>query len=701
MFGNKWKRAAAAVAAAVVLTGSLAGNAQVQAAAAVQEPEFTDEERQFIESCGSWKVGYVTDRVPISFQEETTGELCGVSRQIFDRIEELSGLDFEYAPLPGGSVTYDLLREGGFDLVTNVEYNEENKNARGILISQPYLNTRKVIVGRSDVVFDQSQKLQIAVAMGSQTLKKVIAEQFPNFEIVDYNTIGDCFEAVFDGDVDVLMQNQFVAEYWMSRAKYEKLKVIPVVGLADQLCFSAVTPIGEPDSQETQQKETLISIIDKTIACISEEEVNTYLIESTMSHQYTYKLDDILYRYRYAVRISVFALVVLSVLVVLILRYRLKTLAARAEAEAKGRFLSAMSHELKTPINGMAGLNQLMAQNLDDGERMRDYLEQSALTTRYLLSLVNDILDMSQLQDNETVIEKKSFLLPLVLATAESIERIRIERKQMTFTVEADVPCPRLLGDELRVQQVLLNLLDNAHKFTPEGGSITLRVSQKKNADAVLTQIEVADTGCGMSEEFQKKIFDSFTQELESVSKGNQGTGLGMAISWRLAKLMGGDLTVQSAVGKGSCFTFTFLAREDRQGAESPAKEADKKPKDQVHILVAEDNELNAEIMLELLHEAGYSASLAGNGQKAVELFAASEPGWFSYILMDLLMPVKDGFEAAEEIRRLHRPDAKTVKIYACTANDMQGERERAVESGMDGFLAKPVDLKDLLALLS
>ncbi len=697
MFGGRFKKAAAAVLA-VILMGSL----PVCAEAPEAEVNYTEEELQFIQSSDTWKVGYVTDRIPISFQDRQTGELSGVSRKIFDRIQEVSGLKFDYVPLPEGSVTYDYLWGERFDLVTNVEYNEENKKARGILISHPYLDTRKVIVGHSDVTFDQNQHLQIAVVTGSQTLKKVIAEQFPNFEIVDYNSIEDCFEAVYNREVDVLMQNQFVAEYWLSRAKYEKLKVIPLVGVADQLCFSAVTEIENPDSEDTQKKDMLIKIIDKTIAGISEEEITSMLITSTMEHQYEYKWDDVIYRYRYAVGISLAGSVVILALLVLIIRYRLRTMAARAEAKAKGRFLSAMSHELKTPINGMAGLNQLMGQNLDNTEKLKDYLEQSSLTTRYLLSLVNDILDMSQLQENETVIEKEPFSLPLVLATVESIERIRIERKRMDFRIDAQITHPQLLGDELRVQQVLLNLIDNAHKFTPEGGNITIQVNQEeKENGSILTRCQVIDTGCGMSEEFQSKIFDSFTQELESVSKGNQGTGLGMAISYRLAKLMNGDLTVSSTVGKGSQFVFTFLAEPSKSAGQNVLSGQDPAPSDAPkRILIAEDNELNAEIMLELLREAGYSASLAENGQKVVELFAASEPGWFSYILMDLLMPVKDGFTAAAEIRALNRADAKTVKIFACSANAMQEERTKIEGSGMDGFIAKPMDLKVLLEML-
>ena len=189
-----------------------------------------------------YKVGYVQDRKPVSFINES-GELGGITRYILDRISELSGVEFEYVALPTGSVTYDYLLNEGFDLVTSVEYNEENKQARGILISDPYLSSQKVIVAREGVEFSYNADLKVAVSTGSQTLKKVLTRIFPNFELVDYDSVEACLDAMKRGEADLLIQNQYVAEYWLYRPSYENLKVIPIMGLEDKLCFSAVVPL--------------------------------------------------------------------------------------------------------------------------------------------------------------------------------------------------------------------------------------------------------------------------------------------------------------------------------------------------------------------------------------------------------------------------------------------------------------------------
>ncbi len=659
----------------------------------------TAEEQAYVDGCGTLKVGYVQDRVPVSFMGED-GDLAGISRYIFDRLQQLSGLSFEYVALPAGDVTYDYLQSEGFDLVTSVEYNQENKKARGILISEPYLTSRKVVVARTDLEFSYTANLKVAISTGSQTIRKVLGEAYPNFALVDYASIMDCFQAVRSGEADMMIQNQYVAEYWFSKPAYEGLKVIPVLGMDDALCFSAVVAFGEGEGTPQAEGELLIGILDKAIARLTEDEVGAYTIQGIMENQYELTLGDFLYRYRYpAVALGASALVIL-VLAALLLRQRVRSAEDRANAKVKGEFLSTMSHEIRTPLNGLMGLNYLMSQKLDDTERVAGYLRQSTVTTKYLLGLVNDILDMSNIQDDKIEIASEPMDLPLLADTVCAIIGGAMAEKGVTFERDIVIDYPCLLGDEFRVQQVLLNLLDNARKFTPAGGRVTLRIHQSVMASgAVLTRAEVCDTGRGMSDEFQKQVFHSFARELETVSKGNQGAGLGLPISLNLARLMGGDLSFTSKKDQGSDFVFTFPARI----APSPQEEASPAPapKARPKVLVAEDNELNGEIMLELLDGEGFRAALAQNGREALEVFRASPEGTFGVVLMDLLMPEMDGFQAAAAIRALDRPDAKAVKIVACTANSSDEDRERAEESGMDGFLTKPVDVGELLAVLN
>lgn len=663
-------------------------------------PVFTSAEQDYIASHKEpIKVGYVQDRIPVSFKGEN-GELSGISRYIFDHISNTTGLKFEYIALPTSDVTYDYLLGEGLDLVTSVEYNKENQKAKGILISNPYLSSRKVVVAKDDLDFRYDAELSVAISTGSQTIKKVLTAAYPNFELIDYDSISDCFDAVNTGKADMMIQNQYVAEYWFSKPRYDKLKVIPVLGLDDQLCFSAVVAFGDMEGPSPENGRILIDILNKAIDAMTDDEVGTYTIQGIMENQYKLNISDFLYRYRYAAITLAAAFIVILVLAVLLIRQRLRYAETKADARAKGEFLSTMSHEIRTPLNGLIGLNYLMLQKLDDRNKLSEYLNQSTITANYLLSLVNDILDTSKLQEQKLELAHNPVELKLVLDTVSSLVCSAMAEKNISFNVSSEIKYPYIIGDETRIQQVLLNLLDNARKFTAPGGSVELSLRQEDSDEGkILNTITVSDTGRGMSEEFQKHIFDIFSQELDTVSKGNQGTGLGLYICRSLAALMGGDLTVESQKEKGSTFTFKFIAQPSCPLEKNTVKntESAQHPR----ILIAEDNELNGEILLELLHNENYEADLAENGKIAYEIFKASAPGTYGIILMDILMPEMDGFESAKAIRALNRPDAKSVRIFACTANSFSEDRDRALASGMDDFISKPVNIKELLKKLN
>lgn len=398
--------------------------------------------------------------------------------------------------------------------------------------------------------------------------------------------------------------------------------------------------------------------------------------------------------------------IMLCLMMLLIIRVSAASATAKAEAKARGDFLSSMSHEIRTPLNGIIGLNHLMQLNIKSPDKLADYLAKADSTAKYLLSLVNDILDMSKLQAGKVDLILKPFSIHHLLSLIKSIIRGKAEEKKLSFLIETDIQAPYLVGDEIRIEQILINILGNAVKYTPEGGRITLRVLQQPSgAGQVTTVFEVEDTGCGISEDFQKKIFDPFSQERSTISKGMQGTGLGMSISSLLAGQMGGTLSVKSRLGEGSCFTFTVTAdrAEDivKEAVSEDAEYENTENDRPLRVLVAEDNELNAEILIGLLEDAGHSVSHAADGGQAVEMFKNSAPYEFDIIFMDVQMPVRNGYEAARLIRAMDRPDAKTVTICACTANTFKEDRDRAQESGMDGFISKPIDVKSLMRALN
>lgn len=397
---------------------------------------------------------------------------------------------------------------------------------------------------------------------------------------------------------------------------------------------------------------------------------------------------------------------VLCLMMLIIIRALVTSATAKAEARARGDFLSSMSHEIRTPLNGITGLNHLMKQNVKNPVKLEEYLKKSDSTIKYLLSLVNDILDMSKLQAGKMDMILKPFSINNQVSTLESIMRNRMEDKNIDFHIKTDIQNPNIIGDEMRIEQILINILGNAVKFTPEYGSIEMRVVQTETGEnRVKTTYEVEDTGCGMSEEFQKKIFDSFSQEHNDVSTGTKGTGLGMSISSLLAKQMGGTLSVRSKLGGGSCFTFIIeadIAKDIPEAVKAPeAIHINMNDDKKLKILVAEDNELNAEILIEMLKEAGFDVFHADDGEKVINIFKASAVNEFDIILMDIQMPMKNGYEATKIIRALNRPDAKTVRIYACTANTFKEDQDKVLECGMDDFIAKPIDVNKLMQKLN
>lgn len=397
----------------------------------------------------------------------------------------------------------------------------------------------------------------------------------------------------------------------------------------------------------------------------------------------------------------------LMVMLLIIMKNRVSSSRAEADSKAKGDFLSSMSHEIRTPLNGLLGLIHLMRQNRNKPEKLEDYLEKSASTAQYLLALVNDILDMQKLSQQSMELQKEAFSLQNLIDTIETLISNRMETNGIRFRVDSQLTNPVIVGDKVRIEQILINILGNAAKFTPAGGSVVMTVRQSESReDRVTTVFQIADTGCGMSEEFQKHIFESFSQERSKTSDGTKGTGLGMAISKQLSELMEGTLSVTSKVGAGSTFTFELPAvvatRTSAEEAFGHAKKASGGEKTEIRkILAAEDNELNAEILTEIFREEGYLIDRARDGREVVELFAASKPGEYDVILMDVQMPVMDGYAATAAIRALERADAKEVKIFACTANSFAEDRDRAFQSGMDDFITKPIDIGELLQKLN
>ena len=398
------------------------------------------------------------------------------------------------------------------------------------------------------------------------------------------------------------------------------------------------------------------------------------------------------------------------VALIIVLRTQNKTVQALAREKAQSEFLSNMSHEIRTPLNGLVGLNYLMITAIDDPSKknqVKAWLSKSHSTSKYLLALINDILDVSKLRAGKVEVVKEPLLIEALVDAIFSMQCDNIKNRGIEYSTDVKITVPCILGDEVHIKQVLMNIISNAAKFTPAGGFIKLSVRQIKTDEThVTTTFICEDSGCGMSKEFLTKIFDVFTQERNSNSDSIKGTGLGMPISKLLVNAMGGEIKVESELNKGSKFTISIPAEISAipdylnfnvdEEAERMAQ-AYKSETESMKVLIAEDNELNAEILIEILKDSGFEVGYAVDGSQAVEMFAQSKPNEYGVVLMDMRMPVMDGCEASKKIRSLDRPDAKTVPIFACTANSFKEDRIKAFDSGMNDFLTKPIDIKALL----
>ncbi len=398
------------------------------------------------------------------------------------------------------------------------------------------------------------------------------------------------------------------------------------------------------------------------------------------------------------------------VALIIVLRTQNKTEQALAREKAQSEFLSNMSHEIRTPLNGLVGLNYLMITAIDDPSKknqVKAWLSKSHSTSKYLLALINDILDISKLRAGKVEVVKEPLLIEALVDAIFSMQCDNIKNRGIEYSTDVKITVPCILGDEVHIKQVLMNIISNAAKFTPAGGFIKLSVRQIKTDEThVTTTFICEDSGCGMSKEFLTKIFDVFTQERNSNSDSIKGTGLGMPISKLLVNAMGGEIKVESELNKGSKFTISIPAEISAipdylnfnvdEEAERMAQ-AYKSETESMKVLIAEDNELNAEILIEILKDSGFEVGYAVDGSQAVEMFAQSKPNEYGVVLMDMRMPVMDGCEASKKIRSLDRPDAKTIPIFACTANSFKEDRIKAFDSGMNDFLTKPIDIKALL----
>lgn len=378
---------------------------------------------------------------------------------------------------------------------------------------------------------------------------------------------------------------------------------------------------------------------------------------------------------------------------------------ARQESQSKTDFLSKMSHEIRTPMNGILGMLNLVRAHMDQKKEAEEYLNKTEELSKFLLNLINDILDMSRIESGRMQLEQEPFDLYGLADKLDAMFQSTAQAKGIHWKVELlDMKDRYVIGDEMRLSQVIINFISNANKFTPEGGSVSVTFREMDRIDDEMhLMIRVRDTGKGIREDFISKIFRPFEQEDASTAHNYGGSGLGMAIADNMIKLMNGEIMVESEPGKGTEFTvyLTLPIAEEQTVVETETvpQVADDFTLDGIRILLAEDNDINAEIAIEILEMEGAVLTRANDGAEAVRMFTESAPGSFDVILMDIQMPVMNGWEATEAIRKLERADAG-LPILAMSANAFLEDQRHSIESGMDGHLNKPVDYEEVRRMI-
>lgn len=655
------------------------------------------EEKQWLDAHeNTIRVGYLKDNLP--FCGEENGKLTGILGTVLDTVQEKYEITIKAVPCSTGVEMNEALQSGEIDIAGPIIRDFYTQEQFQVVLTDAIFDITPVVIYKGN---EYSNSLStIAATETSLYSELMVSLLFQDAEIIQYDTQEECLEAVADGKVGATV---------IPSSKINLLNESP---LTQSLSFAEMAKRQELGMFTTRENRRAATIINKAIEQSSNILNGVVLAQNAVSEK-EMTLQDVLAEYAdLAIGVSFVVIFVLLLLVYSLSVSRKKQMEALKEAQnanaaniAKTTFLNHMSHDIRTPMNAIVGFTDIAMKKKPDKE-VEDCLKKIRQSSEYLMTLINDVLDISRIESGK--LEYKPVLVDLrdIVNTVLSIARGYTENRDLNFCVSREeFKNPYVMADELRIREVLLNIISNAVKFTKDGGTISFAAENCPGNDEhhVIVRYRISDTGIGMSEEFQTKIFDEFSQENSGARTSYKGTGLGMAIAKQYVDLMGGKIEVSSRQGIGSTFTVEIpLLIAEHVRTEKEEKLRKDMDLHGLHVLLAEDNDLNAELAVDLLEEKGMIVTRTADGKSALAQFCNTAPGTFDLILMDIMMPEMNGYETTKAIRNLpDRPDGKEIPIIAMTANAFAEDVQAALNAGMDDHVAKPVDMSILIAVIT
>lgn len=655
------------------------------------------EEKQWLDAHeNTIRVGYLKDNLP--FCGEENGKLTGILGTVLDTVQEKYEITIKVVPCSTGVQMNEALQSGEIDIAGPIIQDFYIQEQFQVVLTDAIFDITPVVIYKGN---EYSSSLSvIATTETSLYSELMVSLLFPDAEIKQYDTQQECLEAVANGKVGATV---------IPSSKINLLNESP---LTKSLSFAEMAKRQELAMFTTRENRRAATIINKAIDQSSNILNGVVLAQNSVSEK-KMTLQDVLTEYAgFVIGVSFVIIFVLLLLLYSLSVSRKKQMEALKEAQdanaaniAKTTFLNHMSPDIRTPMNAIVGFTDIAMKRKPDKE-VEDCLKKIRQSSEYLMTLINDVLDISRIESGK--LEYKPVLVDLrdMTDTVLSIARGYMENRDLNFYVSREeLKNPYVMADELRIREVLLNIISNAVKFTKDGGTISFVAENCPDKDEhhLIVRYHISDTGIGMSEEFQTRIFDEFSQENNGARTSYKGTGLGMAIAKRYVDLMGGKIEVSSRQGVGSAFTveIPLLIAEHvlTEEKEKLRKDIDLHG---LHVLLAEDNDLNAEIAIALLEEKGMIVTRTTDGKSALTQFCNTVPGTFDLILMDIMMPEMNGYETTKAIRNLpDRPDGKEIPIIAMTANAFAEDVQAALKAGMDDHVAKPIDMSILISVIT